>query len=118
MKIACTACDYGAPVEKAIHPCPKCGEPVEVRYDPGEIDPAAAIAGHGRQLGILSDLAPVLPPFAPTERVSLGEGGTPLIHLNRLGRRLGLPNLFLKYEGANPRSGGRPAASALTTWSS
>ncbi len=68
MKIACTACDYAAPVEKAV------------------------------------------------ERVSLGEGGTPLIHLNRLGRRQGLPNLFLKYEGANPTGSfkDRGTAVALT----
>ena len=116
MRIACTACDYSAPLEEAVHPCPRCGEPVEVRYDRGEIDPAAAIAGRGRQQGILSDMAPVLPPFTPAERVSLGEGGTPLIRLANLGRRLGLPNLFLKYEGANPTGSfkDRGTAVALT----
>ena len=34
--------------------------------------------------------------------VSLGEGGTPLIHARRLGSELGLDRLFLKYEGTNP----------------
>jgi threonine synthase len=34
--------------------------------------------------------------------VSLGEGATPLVHLERLGRRLGLPRLFAKDESQNP----------------
>ena len=34
--------------------------------------------------------------------ISLGEGGTPLIHAERLGAEIGLEGLYLKFEGANP----------------
>jgi len=34
--------------------------------------------------------------------VTLGEGGTPLVHARRLGAELGLDHLMLKVEGANP----------------
>jgi len=34
--------------------------------------------------------------------ITLGEGGTPLIHAARLGAELGLDNLHLKFEGTNP----------------
>jgi len=34
--------------------------------------------------------------------ITLGEGGTPLIRARRLGESMGLANLFLKVEGANP----------------
>jgi threonine synthase len=34
--------------------------------------------------------------------LTLGEGGTPLIHARRLGEELGLDRLFLKFEGTNP----------------
>ena len=34
--------------------------------------------------------------------ISLGEGGTPLVHARRLGEELGLERLFLKFEGTNP----------------
>ncbi len=34
--------------------------------------------------------------------ITLGEGGTPLIHAQRLGSRIGLEHLYLKVEGANP----------------
>jgi len=34
--------------------------------------------------------------------ITLGEGGTPLIHARRLGAEIGLANLYLKFEGVNP----------------
>jgi threonine synthase len=34
--------------------------------------------------------------------ISLGEGGTPLIHAQRLGAEIGIPQLHLKFEGTNP----------------
>jgi len=38
----------------------------------------------------------------PGDRVSLGEGMTPLLHCARLGARLGVSRLFVKDEGLNP----------------
>jgi len=43
-----------------------------------------------------------LPVTDATPTLSLGEGLTPLVHLRRLGRRLGLTNLHAKIEGQNP----------------
>ena len=43
-----------------------------------------------------------LPVTDATPVVSLGEGMTPLVHLRRLGARLGLTNLHAKIEGQNP----------------
>ena len=50
---------------------------------------------------------PLALPAAPARSpmptpVSLGEGATPLVHLERLGRRLGLPRLYAKDESQNP----------------
>jgi threonine synthase len=41
-------------------------------------------------------------PLGDTAPVSLGEGATPLLHLERLGRRLALPRLYAKDESQNP----------------
>ena len=41
-------------------------------------------------------------PAAPESAISLGEGFTPLVHLPRLGRRLGLSQLYVKNETMNP----------------
>jgi threonine synthase len=44
----------------------------------------------------------VLPLDDPEDRVSLGEGFTPLLQAENLGERLGLPQLFVKDEAGNP----------------
>src|SRR5206468_1750222 len=41
-------------------------------------------------------------PLGDSPAVFLGEGATPLVHLERLGRRLGLPRLYAKDESQNP----------------
>ncbi len=41
-------------------------------------------------------------PLPDAEPISLGEGATPLVPLERLGRRLGLPRLYAKDESQNP----------------
>jgi threonine synthase len=46
--------------------------------------------------------AAFLPVSDATPRLTLGEGFTPLVHARRLGRELGLEQLYLKVEGANP----------------
>ncbi len=43
-----------------------------------------------------------LPVTDATPVVSLGEGMTPLVHLRRIGARIGLANLHVKVEGQNP----------------
>jgi threonine synthase len=43
-----------------------------------------------------------LMPVTGDRPVTLGEGATPLVHLERLGRRLGLPRLYAKDESRNP----------------
>jgi threonine synthase len=43
-----------------------------------------------------------LPISDATPIISLGEGFTPLIRLDHIGARVGVPNLFAKYEGMNP----------------
>ncbi len=43
-----------------------------------------------------------LPITEATPALTLGEGATPLVHAERLGRAIGVPNLYLKVEGQNP----------------
>jgi threonine synthase len=44
----------------------------------------------------------LLPVQAQSNCITLGEGDTPLLHLPRLGEKLGLSNLFIKDESNNP----------------
>jgi threonine synthase len=82
------------------HLC-SCGAPLLARYDLG------ALAGWSR--ATLRDREPtlwryreLLPVFAGESAVSLGEGFTPLIHAERLGREFGLTRLYVKDESLNP----------------
>src|SRR6266566_3134444 len=79
-----------------------CGSPLLVRYDLGQ---AARTLSRERMASRPANLwryREVLPVARDSSIVCLGEGFTPLIHAQRLGEKLGLPNLYLKDESANP----------------
>src|SRR5882757_1870866 len=48
--------------------------------------------------------ADLLPPTPPHARMTLGEGGTPLLRSRQIGPSLGLKRLYFKLEIANPTS--------------
>ena len=56
----------------------------------------------GSRTRLLDRYRRFLPISESTPRLSLGEGATPLIRAERLGRRVGAPKLYLKIEGQNP----------------
>jgi threonine synthase len=59
------------------------------------------MSASARTLGLIRRYRDRLPAYRDDAIVSIGEGGTPLIHAPRLGARLGV-DLHLKYEGLNP----------------
>jgi threonine synthase len=63
---------------------------------------AASAARLGARPRLLDRYREFLPITAATPLITLGEGNTPLVHLARIGKRIGIPNLFVKYEGMNP----------------
>lgn len=64
---------------------------------------SGAVASRGRaQLGVLARYAEFLPITPATPPLSLAEGDTPLLAVSRLAGWVGVAELHLKYEGANP----------------
>ena len=61
--------------------------------------PAARLGARPRLIERYRDFLPVTD---KTPIISLGEGNTPLIHIDNIGKRIGLRNLFVKFEGMNP----------------
>jgi threonine synthase len=51
---------------------------------------------------LIDRYASYLPVTDRTPRISLGEGGTPLVRANALERETGVPEIWLKVEGQNP----------------
>jgi threonine synthase len=79
--------------------CETCGGLLELRYDLEPLRRAgpALLSGSG-----LWRYAPVLPIADPAHRVTLGEGGTPLLDCPRLAAQLGVRRLLAKFDGPNP----------------
>lgn len=96
--LACIDCGAVAPLGYRLE-CAKCHGLLELIYD---LD-ALRRAGPGLLQGTgLWRYAALLPIADPAHRVTLGEGGTPLLDAPRLARQLGVRRLRLKFEGANP----------------
>ena len=98
--LACRECDERYPLE-ARYVCEACFGPLEVRYEHEGLDPQearrkiqAASAGIWRYADFL--------PFAERPRDPLEPGLTPLVRADRLAERLGLGELWIKNDAANP----------------
>lgn len=80
----------------------EAGKPLLVRYD---LQAAAQTLTKDSLKGRVSSLwryREVLPVVSDENIVTLGEGWTPLPHAKRLGALVGMPELYIKDEGANP----------------
>ena len=98
----CGACGREVPAGSAAAECPSCAGPLLAVYDLALMrrlvrDFPSLAAGGGPGIWRYANL---LPPLA--RRVSLGEGRTPLLDSRDLGRSIGVPELFIKDESANP----------------
>jgi threonine synthase len=91
------------PADELIGLDPTDGRPLLARYD---IEKAARTLTKkslaGRRTGGLWRWAELLPLRERSHVVYLGEGDTPLLAQQRLGRALGVPHLYTKAEGLNP----------------
>lgn len=100
----CLDCGKQAPASGASSACPYCkSEWREARYDYAEIGRTLANSLSGRPFNLwrYRELLPVLS-FNPA--ISMGEGGTPLIHAANLGMMLGCPHIYVKDERQGPTS--------------
>ena len=97
----CSACYKSYEPGKLYNLC-ECGKPLMVAYD---LEAAArtlsreSLAGREPSLWRYRE---VLPLDHERNKLTLGEGMTPLLKAERLGAQLGLSNLFIKDEGVNP----------------
>ncbi|MEE9196275.1 MAG: threonine synthase, partial [Alphaproteobacteria bacterium] len=87
--------------------------PLWVRYDLSAIRQAVTPADFARREPSLWRYRELLPVFDQANVVSLGEGLTPLLPAPVLGRRLGVPNLWIKDESQLPTSSFKSRGMAL-----
>ncbi len=87
---------------KEVHHLCACSSPLLTRYDLEKAKrfmTKESLAGREASMWRYRELLPV---GQGEDVVTLGEGMTPLLRAPVLGRRLGVPNLYIKDEGTNP----------------
>jgi threonine synthase len=100
--VQCIGCGAEYPVNEIIYNCERCGDLLEVRVDEKALKEKIE-TGEWRLRPIsVWKYKEFLPVFDETKIVTLREGGTPLYRCERLGKELGVENLYVKNEGANP----------------
>ncbi len=99
--LACSRCERVYPRHQRCELC-ACGAPLFARYDVN----SARQQWHKRELlyaeANLWRYAPMLPVLEQKNRVSLGEGWTPLLPVENLAAQFGLSYLWVKDESPNP----------------
>ncbi len=100
--IECTVCGHRHPPGTLLTVCTACGQMLAVRYDLPRVAVALTKNDLRTRPSGMYRFRELLPLEDGEEPVTLGEGGTPLLPLPRLGAHLGLRNLWAKDEGQNP----------------
>ena len=99
--LRCKECDRRYPVAP-VHVCEFCFGPLEPVYDYDAIAGRVSRASIGAGPPTLWRYADLLPIEPEADRVDLGAGLTPLIRAGNLAQALGIGELWLKNDMANP----------------
>ncbi|MCJ0743821.1 threonine synthase [Pedobacter montanisoli] len=97
--LKCTSCGSPYPKEELNTFCKVCHSPIEVAFELSQVMPNSVIDSNERSMWRYAQVMPLL---AKKNRISLGEGFTPILELSALANKLGLDNLLLKDESLNP----------------
>jgi threonine synthase len=98
--LQCKECHAEYPLE-ARYVCDVCFGPLEVAYDFSGLDPAGTrrrIQAGPQDLWRYADFLP----FEQSPRTALAAGITPLVRADRLAERLGIREVWIKNDAANP----------------
>ncbi len=100
--LECSKCGHDHDADKVQTVCKECGKPLFARYDleavKGAVSPADFVGGEASMWRYWE----LLPVKDEANKVSLGEGWTPLTRVERLGKTIGLQDLWIKDEGIIP----------------
>ncbi len=100
--IECSVCGRSHDPATLLTVCQECGQMLAVRYHLDRVARAVTRESFRPRPSGMYRFQELLPLGPGEEPVTLGEGGTPLLPLPRLGAHLGLHHLLAKDEGQNP----------------
>jgi len=100
--LVCSSCNQLFDPNRIQTFCPDCQAPLLAKYDLSAARSKLDRDEIKRRLPGMWRWKELLPVYDPDSVIYLGEGDTPLLPLKRLGKHLGLANLFVKDESLNP----------------
>ncbi len=102
MRLECIECGSKFKIHERFYTCPKCGGLLEVEFKLRELK--RRLDRKRLKVEALSvwKYRAFMPILDESKIVSLDEGGTPLYRCNRLAKEVGVRELYVKFEGANP----------------
>src|SRR5574337_188631 len=100
--VECSVCGHLHDPKQLLTVCEKCGQMLVARYHLDRVAAAVSKDDLRRRPPGMYRFRELTPLDDGEEPVTLGEGGTPLLTLTRLGGYLGLAHLLAKDEGQNP----------------
>jgi len=109
----CSSCHEKYEPNKLYNLCAACGKPLLVAYDLKKVAETLTKESLKSRVPTLWRYAEVLPVENIENRLSLGEGMTPLHKAERLGAKYNLKNLYIKDESLNPTQSFKARGMAL-----
>ena len=112
--VECIDCGFKSLYSPSNPACPECGSLWrEARYDYAHLSQSlrAEIVNRPFDIWRYRELLPVQ---SHLPDISLGEGGTPLLHAVNLGMMLGMPHIYIKDERQGPTSSFKDRQAAVT----
>jgi threonine synthase len=100
--LECAACHSVHEAQRLHNLCNECGKPLLVRYDLERVRRTLTKESLAGRRADLWRYREVLPVESDENIVSLGEGWTPTLRAERLGKDLGIKQLYIKDESQNP----------------
>ena len=100
--LVCTKTDKAYSKDQLWNLSPEAEAPLFARYDLDAVAKAMRREKLAERVPTMWRYAEVLPVENEQFQVSLGEGFTPLLQATSLGRKIGVPKLYIKDEGLNP----------------
>ena len=100
--LECAACNARYEAGRLYNLCEKCGKPLLVRYDVEAVRRALPRSELRTRRSDMWRYREMMPVMKDENIVSLGEGFTPTIRAERLGKTLGMTDLHIKDESVNP----------------
>ena len=102
MRLECIECGTKFKIDERFYTCPKCDGLLEVEFETSELKRKLDLKRLKTETPSVWKYNAFMPILDKTKIVSLREGGTPLYRCDHLAEEIGIRELYVKFEGANP----------------